>query len=134
MIKIFFSALGNLFKSEEQASELLTPQQTVVKFVLSHPTTTIGELSLIDGVWTFQYTEEFKQQNKLTPIIDFSDINKVYTATQLFPYFSFRIPSVGRPQIKKVIEKEKIDSNNTVELLKHFGQRTIVNPFHLQMA
>ena len=134
MIKAAFNLLEDLFKSEEQTSELQTPPQTVVKFLLSHPSTSIGELTLSDGVWTFRYTDEFKQQTKLTPIIDFFDVSKVYTSQYLFPYFSFRIPSVGRPQIKKVIEQKKIDSNNTVELLKHFGQRTIVNPFHLQMA
>ena len=134
MIKTLFSAFGDLFKSEEQASALQTPQETAVTFILSHRSTSIGELTLNNGTWTFQYTEEFKHQNKLTPIIDFSDVNKVYISAELFPYFSFRIPSVTRPQIKQVIEKEKIDSNNTVELLKHFGQRTIVNPFHLQMA
>ena len=134
MIKTLFSAFGDLFKSEEQASALQTPQETAVTFILSHRSTSIGELILNNGTWTFQYTEEFKQQKKLTPIIDFSDINKVYQSEKLFAYFEFRIPSIQRPQIKQVIEKEKIDSNNTVELLKHFGQRTIVNPFHLQMA
>lgn len=46
----------------------------------------------------------------------------------------FDVAAVQKQKIKRVIEKEKIDSNNTVELLRHFGQRTIVNPFYLQMA
>lgn len=134
MIKNIFNIIGDLFKSEEQSADLQTLQETIATFILSHSSTTIGKLTLANGVWTFQYTDDFKQQNRLTPIVDFPNIDAVYTSERLFPYFEFRIPSISRPQIKRVIEEKKIDSTNTVELLKAFGQRTIVNPFSLKMA
>lgn len=134
MIKDILTRLGYLFKSEEQPAVLETPAQTQVRFVLSHSTTTIGELTLDNGYWTFRYTEAFKQQTRLVPIVDFPDIYKDYTSTELFPYFTYRIPSLARPQVQQIIRKQKIDSSNTVALLKHFGQRTIVNPFVLELG
>lgn len=56
---------------------------------------------------------------------------QAYTSEELYPFFIQRIPSLSQPKVKEVIEKEKIDQTNIVELLKKFGRLSINNPFKL---
>jgi HipA-like protein len=117
------------FQSEDQATEMPTPQNISVVFALTYQKLLIGKLSLENGVWTFAYSEEFKNQHIIKPIIGFPDTNSIYQATSLFPFFAARIPSLQRLKIQNVI------SNNTptdeVSLLKRFGKQTITNPYLL---
>jgi|APTNR8051073442_1049403.scaffolds.fasta_scaffold00313_2 HipA-like protein len=131
MINDWLARFSSLFKSEEQPAAFQTPQHISVKFMLLHGTIAIGELTLDNGIWTFCYTEAFKAQDRLAPLIDFSNVDRVYKSHELFPYFAGRIPSLARPQIQRIIKKQNIDDRNTVALLKHFGQRTITTPFEL---
>ncbi|MEM1323682.1 MAG: hypothetical protein AAGG75_25705, partial [Bacteroidota bacterium] len=93
----------------------------------------IGFLKLTDGVWTFEYSTDFKNQNDIQPLTDFPDVDKVYKG-KLAPFFLQRIPSLSQPKVMQVIEQENIDKTNEVELLKHFGKTSINNPFQLQPA
>jgi len=127
--KVFVS----MWKSEGQ-EDLQTPMSTSVKFTLFYKELTIGYLNLDNGVWSFEYSDDFKNQSIIQPLTDFPDIDKVYSSEELYPFFTQRIPSLSQPKVKAVIEKEKIDKTNEVELLKRFGKVSITNPFRLNSA
>ena len=91
----------------------------------------IGVLTYEGNVWTFEYSNEFRNQGNINPIIDFPDVSKVYKNNDLWPFFASRIPSINQEFQLKKIRKANIDSNDAVELLKLFGSETITNPFKL---
>lgn len=134
MVKDILARLSSLFHRDEQITELSPHKGVSAKFILSHPTTSIGELFFDGESWIFRYTDEFKKQSKLSPIVDFPDVDKEYKSIVLFPYFGFRIPSLSQPRIKKIVKQKQINPDNPVDLLKQFGQRTIVNAFDLRMV
>ena len=127
--KILSKVQNLLFKSEEQEIELSTPVNCTTAFDLVFKSLTIGTLTLQDGTWTFAYSEAFKQQQKLTPVVDFPDKNRVYESAVLFPYFAFRIPSLQRLKIQKIVPNNI--TTDEVFLLNAYGKHTIVNPFQL---
>jgi HipA-like protein len=129
-----FASFSHLFKSEDQEADITTPSEGVVTFRLLFKQTVIGYLVLQNGEWTYSYSDEFKAQEGLQPIIDFPDVDKIYRSEELFPFFAFRIPSLKRPQIKEIIQHDHVDSHDAAALLKHFGKKTIANPFLLETA
>jgi HipA-like protein len=128
-----FETIDKLWKSEGQES-FFTPKNFEAVFELWYKELMIGILSLKDEIWSFQYSEAFKQQDRIKPLPDFPDVNKVYQSKELYPFFIQRIPSLNQPKVKETIKKEKIDEANIVELLKRFGQLSINNPFKLTMT
>lgn len=130
--------LGKLFKYLNQHSEghedLKTPTGIHAKFILKYEDIKIGYLELNDGIWKFSYSEAFKEQDDLRPIVQFPDKHKVYENEELWPFFTIRIPGLNQPSIEKILESENIDRSNEVELLKRFGQKTISNPYELVAA
>lgn len=126
--------MSRFFKSEEQPVELSTPRDLKVVFELRYKDLVVGHLILDDGNWQFFYSEEFKHQSKITPILDFPDTNKSYKATDLWPFFAHRIPGLGQPQVQEIIKNESLNPTNSAELLKRFGQKSITNPFELSLA
>jgi HipA-like protein len=108
-----------------------TPTDINANFVLKYKDLDIGVLSLTKGIWKFAYTDDFKNQKEITPLIEFPEIDKEYTSKVLWPFFSYRIPGLNQPAVKEIIEREHIDANNEVDLLKKFGKITIFNPFLL---
>ncbi len=126
--------LKKILSTPEWLENLVTPKDKRASFILTYDKLVIGFLNVADGKWEFSYSEDFKKQDELKPIVDFPDKNRIYTSTDLWPFFASRIPSLSRPSIKEILDKSEIDSNDLVELLKLFGQKTISNPFHLQAA
>jgi HipA N-terminal domain len=114
-----------LFKSEEGQEDFYTPTDVEVVFSLTYRALEIGTLSLNEGQWTFQYSESFKKQDKIKPLLDFPNVNRKYTSEELYPFFIQRIPGVGQ-------NARKFENLSEVELLKKFGKQTISNPFVLQ--
>ena len=123
-----------LFWRSEGFEGLKTPQNVVARFELSYKDLKIGSLSLDNGKWSFSYSDAFKAQKRLMPMIDFPDINKVYTSEELWPFFTSRIPSPAQPEVLLEIRRRNIDVDNEVSLLDVFGKRTITNPFLLELA
>jgi HipA-like protein len=103
-------------------------------FSISYKDLEIGSLELKGGLWHFAYSDEFKEQTQIPPLPDFSDVQKVYTKDELWPFFIIRIPSLKQPKVQKIISKEEIDSTSQVELLKRFGEKSISNPFQLKFG
>jgi len=123
--------IEKLFKNEDQPHELSTPINSTAHFILTYKDLTIGNLTHQNGKWIFQYTDEFKNQNRVGVLIDFPRKEKKYEKSYLWPFFSHRIPGLGQPQVQNIIESENIDSRNEIALLKRFGKKTITNPFEL---
>jgi hypothetical protein len=124
--------LGKYFKSDEQPEELPTPANIDARFVLTYKDLVLGYLNHSLGIWEFWYAEEFKKQNEIDVLVDFPDKNQKYLSSYLWPFFAHRIPGLGQPRIQAIIEREHI--KNEVDLLKRFGQRSISNPFELEVA
>lgn len=118
------------FKSEGHEN-IHTPADANEEFMFKYKNLVIGILTVKDGEWVFKYTDEFKNQNELQFIFDFPDVNKEYRSKELWPIFEYRIPGLNQPKVQEIIEKEKIDKENPVDLLKRFGRYSINNPFEL---
>lgn len=131
-------AKNKLFKYLNQHSEghedLETPSGIKAEFELKYKSLTVGYLELNDGIWKFSYSDEFKEQDELRPIVQFPDTGKVYENEELWPFFTIRIPGLNQPEIEHILESENIDRSNEVELLKRFGEKTISNPYELVAA
>ena len=126
-----FSKLMNLWKSDGQ-DHLQTPKDVNIVFELSYKNTKIGYLSLANGIWEYNYSEEFKNQITLLPLTDFPNKNKIYQGQYLWPFFLSRIPGSGQPKVQEIIKRKNIKKNDEVSLLKLFGKRTIANPYTLE--
>lgn len=126
--------LKKILSSHDWLEDLVVPKNKTALFVLSYENLVIGELSLEKGNWEFKYSELFKRQEELKPIVDFPDKTKIYQSEKLWPFFASRIPSTSRPSIKEIIDNTKIDPNDLVELLKLFGKQTIANPYKLSFS
>ena len=100
-------------------------------FQLKYGKQLIGILSYENNQWTFKYSDEFRSNQVINPIIDFPDPDKMYTNEQLWPFFASRIPSLNQSFQFKKIDKAKIKQDDSVGLLRLFGNETITNPFRL---
>ncbi len=100
-------------------------------FQLKYGKQVIGVLSYENNQWTFKYSDEFRKNQAINPIIDFPDPDKVYTNKQLWPFFASRIPSLNQSFQFRKIDKANIKQDDSVGLLRLFGNETITNPFRL---
>jgi HipA-like protein len=107
------------------------PADSKGAFQLKYRKQLIGILSYENNQWTFKYSDEFRKNQVINPIIDFPDPEKVYTNEQLWPFFASRIPSLNQSFQFKKIDKANIKRDDSVGLLRLFGNETITNPFRL---
>ena len=105
-----------------------------VEFVLSLEGLKVGTLRYAEGRWIFEYSEEFKKQTEIAPIMDFPGVNRSYIANELWPFFALRIPSPAQPKVKKYLRAKHKLTADTVELLQNFGRHSSANPFVLDPA
>lgn len=131
---MFNNLIAKLFKSEEQSQELSTPVNAQARFILTYKNLIIGHLTHENGKWIFEYSDEFKSQNRITALTDFPRKDKKYEESYLWPFFAHRIPGLGQPQVQEIIRHEKLDSKNEIDMLRRFGQKAITNPFELAIA
>jgi HipA-like protein len=103
------------------------------KFLLKYDDLLIGTLTAKDGVWQFEYSEEFTRSD-LRPIIEFPKVGETYRSKDLWQFFAMRIPSPEQPEVEGILRREHIGEDDAVALLKRFGGRTIANPFELSLA
>ena len=124
-----------LFAKNTEQAEAHLPENENATFELKVDDIVIGILHCDHGTWEFKYTEDFKKHSEeYNRIIGFSDLNKVYRNEVLWPFFQTRIPGLKQPAVQEILEKEKINETNEVELLKRFGKKTISNPYELQLV
>jgi len=125
MTQKFKKVLARLFWSESQNEMVLTPDNDA-KFHVNLGRLFVGTLLYSDGIWYFNYSEEFKMQNRILPLANFPSKEKEYSAKELWPFFASRIPSNAQLQLDKDTPQEDI-----VTLLRRFGRRTVANPYEL---
>ncbi|HUE81390.1 MAG TPA: HipA N-terminal domain-containing protein [Pyrinomonadaceae bacterium] len=104
------------------------------RFLLTYDGRLVGTLSVADGLWRFEYSDEFRKQDELRPLVEFPDIEKVYESKELWQFFVMRIPSPEQPEVEEIIKREHIREDDAATLLKRFGEYTITNPFRLRAA
>jgi HipA-like protein len=120
--------IARLFWSESQDDVVLAPDNDAA-FNINLGKLLVGTLTYSDRMWYFSYSDEFKMQNDILPLTNFPSKDKEYSTTQLWPFFSSRIPSNAQLQIDKDTPQE-----NVVTLLRKFGRKTVANPFELKPA
>lgn len=128
---ISISALKKILSRQDGREQLQTPKHEEANFCLQYRNLDIGYLSLYDGKWHFEYTDDFRRQKDVRLLIDFPHIDKCYESEVLWPFFAIRIPGMGQPAVQRVIREEKLDKHNEAQLLKRFGKMTIANPYIL---
>lgn len=117
-------------KSDEEKVEI--EFTGTIDFILRVEDLVIGHLNYNDGLWKFRYAEEFKSQESYRRLTGFSDLNKEYESSILWPFFKIRIPGLKQPRILEILEKENIDKRNEAILLQRFGRVTLSNPYILE--
>ena len=110
------------------------PPEAHAKFLLTYDDLLVGTLTVEDGVWRFEYSDKFRLEDELRPIVEFPDVDKIYVNEDLWQFFASRIPSTEQPEVEEILKREHVNEDDAVELLKLFGKRTIANPFELTFA
>jgi HipA-like protein len=124
-VQKFIEWLG--FRKQIQA-----PPEVKAKFLLKYDNLLVGTLSVEDGLWKFEYSDEFKRDGSMRPIVGFPDVNKIYQSDELWQFFASRIPSPEQAEVEEILRRENIEEDDAVTLLKRFGRKTITNPFELE--
>lgn len=122
--------IKNIFVREPEYLTEIKQEANSKKFVLLYGKNEIGYLKYINDEWIFVYSNWFKGQNTLLPLIEFPSKTNVYKSKELWSFFSSRIPSQKQPKLMRLNEKK--DALNLATLLEMFGKQTINNPFVLK--
>jgi HipA-like protein len=124
LFKKFTSWLGTT-KDVPPASE----SPVVFKLSLGH--LIIGHLRREPDRWIFEYTEEFRNQEEIKPIMDFPTVTNAYQSDELWPFFKIRVPSKNQPSIHRRFTHDQLNGLTVIDMLKFFGRRSAANPFIL---
>lgn len=115
-----------VFWHDSEETNLKATEGMTGKFDLLLGTLLVGTLIYSGGVWSFFYSEEFKKQEKASPLVNFPQKDKVYESDQLWPFFASRLP--GNAQLGQEASKDDI-----VTLLQKYGRHVITNPYVLEV-
>lgn len=107
------------------------PSNVEGSFILYYGNRSVGTLKYSKGEWVFRYSKDFQENIFINLITDFPDINKEYRNSELWPFFSSRIPTLNQPFQLKKLKKHRIEKTDPVGLLKIFGNESINNPYRL---
>lgn len=134
MINTILNIIFNKNKSSNLSKDncIIEHKETIHKFSLKYQNEVIGSLLFENEEWLFEYSEWFKNQNELQPLLEFPIVDNKYKTKELWPFFSNRIPSFKQPKIKNYIEKHPSERYNTAKLLELFGEYSVNNPFKLE--
>lgn len=117
--------LLNLFWSQGAQKQFEIIESESFSFGLFYNQEKVGSLNYNDGIWTFEYTEDFKSQKTILPLINFPNKEKTYSSKDLWPFFASRIPSNAQ------LQKNEDEVPNLIDMLKKFGKNVISNPYVL---
>jgi len=117
---------------ETEAEALRLSFDGIISFKLTLSDLLVGTLTAVDGHWTFEYSDAFKQQSTYARLTGFSDLNKVYESKELWPFFKIRIPGLKQPMIRDILDREGLSRSDDAALLRRFGRRTMSNPYILE--
>lgn len=132
MMRKFFNWFSK--SGQDEAIVQLPPDQDT-QFILMGNDLHIGTLYCEKGEWFFKYADIFKLRGSdYNLITGFPDVSKTYRSATLWPFFKIRIPGLKQPAIQEILKNENIATENEVELLKRFGQKSISNPYELVIS
>ena len=129
--KKIFNGKKSLNFSKENCT--IEHKNTIHLFSLKYQNNIIGNLKFENEKWLFEYSDWFKNQNELQPLLEFPLVQNKYQSIELWPFFLDRIPSFKQPRIKNYIEKHPDERTNTAKLLELFGEYSVNNPFKLEI-
>lgn len=112
--------------------DLTAPPDIQAEFELVLGDIPVGMLSVRDGQWHFLYSDEFRELPAYRPLVEFPDLHKEYIQEELWQFFASRIPSTLQPDVEDVLQREHIEEDDIIALLKRFGKRTVTSPFELR--
>ena len=110
------------------------PMSQGIAFKLMLGPLVIGTLRADHTQWVFAYSDEFRNQSEILPIVDFPSVNQEYRTRILWPFFALRIPSLAQPAVREFIRSQPGAKADEGVLLKEFGARCAANPFRLVPA
>lgn len=128
-----FDKFMRVFRGVSSGHSVSDDRSTDAMFLLC-----MGELPMLvllrdAGGWSLRYTEEFKDQDRVSPLVPFPDVTKVYRSKEIWPFFAVRIPSIARPEIERTVHSEQLDYSDVAAMLSRFGKRSIADPFELRL-
>ncbi len=123
--------LKKILSREGGREDVRPPREEKADFMLRYRNMGVGRLSLRKGTWRFEYTDDFRRQTAVPPIVNFPRLDKHYESDTLWPFFVIRIPGLKQPAVQREIKEKNLDERNEAQLLKHFGKTSIANPFIL---
>jgi len=126
--------LATLHKPIDKDTNQKASERPKAVFALSYKNLLIGKLKFDNSNWVFEYSNDFKNQNLVKPISDFPDLDKQYQQSELWPFFSSRIPTKNQPMVQEALRRYSEESLDTVKMLEMFGKRTITNPYVLEVS
>lgn len=129
---IFKNLVPWLFDDNEDGKHYTSKKDA--QFTLWYKNKPIGNLEHKDNKWVFEYSEDYKKDNFIVPLMDFPVIDKIYEYDELPPFFATRIPNLNQPFHQKKISKYKGDTSDIVSLLEIFGKKSINNPYLLVIS
>lgn len=127
-------ALGKLAEWLGFRKEVKAPPDVRARFLLKYLDQIVGTLSVEKGIWSFEYSKDFKDREMLRSLVEFPDLDKKYQSPELWQFFASRIPSPEQADIEEILRREHIPEDDAVSLLRRFGKQTVANPFHLEEA
>lgn len=140
--------LAEYFRKQlsKPTKEEVSSEAEKATFILLHQELHLGTLEFNEGIWSFEYSLIYRQllkkmiesgntQNAMVlPLFAFPDVDKKYESSNLWPFFTARIPGLKQPEVQNIMTSDNIKSTDLVRLLKRFGQKTIINPFELHLS
>ena len=123
--------LNLLRKSFDWLAGVKPPEAKSVAFSVMLDGLEVGVLSYDGTQWTYRYTEAFRDQDLVKPIIDFPMPGKEYRSETLWPFSLLRIPSLEQPSVQHFVHEHGLSDLNEATLLRQFGRRSVANPFEL---
>ena len=78
-----FSKWKKILFHQDGHKHLCTPQDETAEFLVRHHDLDVGHLSLRDGKWHLDYTDSFRKNEDIRPIIDFPHLDKHYESDVL---------------------------------------------------
>lgn len=128
-----FNKFMRLFRSMTSGMDSLSSDRSSdAAFILKLDNLSMLRLFRKHGIWMAQYTDEFKAQDRVSPLVAFPDLEKTYESEELWPFFAVRIPSLARPEVVRTVEQENLDYHDSAAMLRRFGERSIADPFELK--
>lgn len=113
--------------------------QFVLTIVVNGEELNIADITVNNGEWSFEYTQEFRDQDLIMPLPGFEDVSKKYVSPLPWPFLLSRVPSLRRSDVRQVLARSgkftpnaNPDDISFPELLRAFGEAAATNSYLLR--